>query len=151
MYGKTKLATDGSDSDITSDTTEAVKMNNEITFEHYGSVFLEEVVSGYAKPDSDDGTFKNLNLASKKDVCYINEDDEVTSKDGKDIANAIKEKMNGGCRWVDYLENDGSTHANYMSDYYEGKKNCDELPEGGLKNSCKADYRVQSTFRLAFK
>ena len=153
MYGKAKVATDGSSDDITSDTTTAVSMNKEITFEHFGSIFLEETVAGYAKPDSDDGTFKNLNLASKKDVCYINEDSEVTGKDGGTIASTIKQKMNEGCRWVDYLENDGTAVANYMDDYYEGNSNCDAISDddSGLKNVCKADYRVQSTFRLAFK
>ena len=124
----------------------------DITFQHYGSVFLETVANKYYKEDSNDGTFKNLNLASKSKVCALDEKSEVgASVNGKNVAAAISKKMeHEDCRWVDYIENDGSADKHYMDSYYGGAKDCSSL-SGTSKNTCEADSGVQSSFRLAFK
>jgi hypothetical protein len=146
VYGKAKVDSDASD-DAPSDSDKMAQMSNTISFEHYGSKFLEDLSKKYAKGDSADGTFKNLDLASKKEVCTFNE-----ASDASDAATKLKQKMESGCRWVDFIENDGSAGKNYMDTYYNGAPDCNSPKlSADEKNSCLADYRVRSTFRLAFK
>ena len=138
LYGKVLMVKQPSGSYTSLDN--GGELYDAISFGHYGSVFLEQVASKYAKPSSDDGTFKNLNLASRQDkntnTCYITETGE-TSADGTTTASNLKTKMQGECRWVDYIDNDGSASSKYMASH----TGCDPS----------ADYRCVSEFRLAFK
>ena len=152
VYGKAKMVSTGASSDVATTKSQMEEFAQDITFQHYGSVFLETVANKYYKEDSNDGTFKNLNLASKSKVCALDEKSEVgASVNGKNVAAAISKKMeHEDCRWVDYIENDGSADKHYMDSYYGGAKDCSSL-SGTSKNTCEADSGVQSSFRLAFK
>ena len=138
VYGKVLMVKSATGS--YTELPEGEPLYNAISFEHYGSVFLEEVASKYAKPNSNDGTFTNLNLASRQDTnntCEIKESTE-TSADGSTTASNLASKVqSGNCRWVDYIDDDGSASANYTASH----PGCDP----------NEDYRCQSEFRLAFK
>lgn len=151
LYGKVKVDSNGSETPAKSGSADAKALANEISFEHYGSVFLEEFASKYAKGKSDDGTFDNLDLASKNEVCVINEKAEVNGKNGAALADLIKSKMDSGCRWVDYIENYGKPNQNYMASYYQNAEECKNISDDALRKSCEVDSRVKSSFRLAFK
>ena len=152
-YGKAKMISTGSSDDVATTKSKMEEFAQDITFQHYGSVFLETVANKYAKGKSDDGTFNNLNLAKKSKVCTLDEKSEVgSSVNGKSVASAISKKMeNEDCRWVDYIENDGSADKHYMDSYYGGKSDCASITDAALRKSCEADDGVQSSFRLAFK
>ena len=128
-------------------------------------MFLEDFASRYAKGDSDDGTFRNLDLASRRDknVCEIVES-KSNVENGAEVAKTIRNKMqsdSSNCRWIDYIEDSGkndkkdtgnmAANYNYMSSYYQGAKECKDISDPALEKTCETDYRVKSTFRLAFK
>ena len=84
----------------------ATEMANHINFQHYGSTFLETVMVPYVKEDN------NMNLAERDGVCYIKES-ELSYNDSnpetyKNLSNAINNQMKSGCRWVDYIEEEGT-------------------------------------------
>ena len=107
-----------------SDATEL--FNNEIiNFQHYGSVFLEELAK-------DSSITKSSTLAREDNdkVCLV--------VDGNFDAAKINELVKGGCRWIDYVENlAGNTNGNteYVYPFTEG-----------TSSEQKVTY-----FRLAFK
>jgi len=105
------------------ETEENVYQN--ISFQHYGSKFLEDVASKYVKKTDDNG-FTNYDLASRteNDASIVCAMEEPASNDGKTNSSTINNKIKDGCRWVDYIENKNSN------------------PNGGSYNG---------PFRLAFK
>jgi len=82
-----------------------------ISFQHYGSKFLEDFMSQWVKHTDDNG-FTNLDLANRKadgdtTVCAILENNLGDGKNGQTNYDKIHEKIKGSCRWVDYIEKDG--------------------------------------------
>lgn len=132
VYGRYTIAPMESCSDVGNNScwtsSDVEKLNDYINFQHYGSVFLEELAK-----DTSITSASTLARAENKNVCLV--------VDGKFDANTISDLVkNKKCRWIDYVENisDNTEGAQkYVYPYYE------DIP-----SSKKADVTY---FRLAFK
>ncbi len=78
-------------------------MEEHINFAHYGSQFLEGTMRDFLL-DIDGRTY---DLTSTEKVCII--DEKETTGNGQAVANRIVDKVNSGCRWIDYIESVNST------------------------------------------
>ena len=115
VYGRYSIAALSSCSDITSDScwkTSDDLMNDEvINFQHYGSVFLEELAK-----DSNIVTSSTLAKEGNDKVCVV-----VDKKfKAADINKLVKEEH---CRWIDFVEdlsdNSGRGETIYTYPYSE--------------------------------
>ena len=78
-------------------------MEEHINFAHYGSQFLENTMRDFLL-DIDGRTY---DLTSTEKVCII--DEKETTGNGQAVADRIVDKVNSGCRWIDYVESVNST------------------------------------------
>ena len=131
VYGRYSIALlSSSCSDLTNDDcwkTDESKMNDEvINFQHYGSVFLEDLA-------------KDSNIVKSNTLAKEGNDKVCVVVDGKFDANTINSLVKGGCRWIDYVENlgdnSGKGETSYVYPYTEST----------------SSQQTVTYFRLAFK
>ena len=102
------------------------KFNNEIiNFQHYGSVFLEDLAK-----DSGIASRETLARDGNGKVCVV--------VDGKFDANSIKTLVKNGCRWIDYVEDLSNNSSGVKQYVYPFSENT-------------GSQKTVSYFRLAFK
>lgn len=108
-YGTSKIFNNKQNSNWNVNNSDA---DEEVTFSHYGSAFLEERLSSYVTEG-----YENKVLSSKKKVCYVIQS-EFASKQFSTIRGEANKKSE--CRWVDYVSNkvtlkDGTTGYSRLS------------------------------------
>lgn len=110
VYGRYSIASLTGDTNESSwVTSNSDDMNEIINFQHYGSKFLEEFMYN----DVSNAVVKSLATRGNGNVCYLVEDGS------SDRSDEIKNLMNSGCRWIDYIENienntSGATEYKYV-------------------------------------
>lgn len=131
VYGRYSIALlNSSCSTLTDDKcwqTDETKMNDEvINFQHYGSVFLENLA-------------KDSNIAKSSTLAKEGNDKVCVVVDGQFDANTINTLVKSGCRWIDYVENlsdnSGKGETSYVYPYTESTNS----------------KQTVTYFRLAFK
>ena len=107
--------------------TDVSKMNDEvINFQHYGSVFLEDLA-------------KDSNIVKSNTLAKEGNDKVCVVVDGQFDASTINSLVKSGCRWIDYVENlgdnSGKGETSYVYPYTEST----------------SSQQTVTYFRLAFK
>ncbi len=107
--------------------TDESKMNDEvINFQHYGSVFLEDLA-------------KDSNIVKSSTLAKEGNDKVCVVVDGQFDASTINSLVKSGCRWIDYVENlgdnSGKGETSYVYPYTEST----------------SSQQTVTYFRLAFK
>lgn len=131
VYGRYSIAALDGCSDVNNEScwvTDTELMNNEIiNFQHYGSVFLEDLAN-----DSNIVKTGTLARAGNDKVCLV-----VDKQFNADTINSLVKNQN--CRWIDFVENlsdnSGKGETEYIYPYTESTTNQEKV----------------TYFRLAFK